>query len=480
MTIVSRIFGLGRGRLAAAALAVSAALSGLGVAGATAAPIFELVSVSTGGQQGNDISGRFAGPAMNADGQVVAFDSIATTLVPATPTGRPTSSSATGSHGHHRAGQRRQRRRPGQRLELPAERRRHGQAGRVRLLRHQPRAGRRQFRPRRVRAESVERRRRPASASRRPRSRATTRATARRSAAGGRFVAFVSTASNLVRNDTNGVEDIFVRDLVRGTTQRVSLTSIGEQANSSSTIAAISGNGRWVAFNSFATNLVPNDTNGPFDVFVHDRRNGLTERVSVDTNEAQANGPSARPSLSCGRTARSRSSPTPPIWSPATPTAAPTSSSATGDRHDRAGQRQQRRGRRPTATSQDPGVRGFTASGPDITHNGRFVAFFSSATNLVPGDTNTCPPSSIRLPAGARTSSSATGSRGRPSGSTGARRAPGERPQRRPGDQRSRVRGCLLLRRRQPGRRRHQRLPVVQRLPRQLPRHRGPTAAGGR
>src|SRR5206468_7520662 len=72
---------------------------------------------------------------------------------------------------------------------------------------------------------------------------------------GGRFVSFVSSAPNLVPGDTNGVEDIFVRDVVAGTTERVSVSSTGEQGNSSSTAASISTGGRYVAFSSFANNL---------------------------------------------------------------------------------------------------------------------------------------------------------------------------------------------------------------------------------
>jgi hypothetical protein len=87
-----------------------------------------------------------------------------------------------------------------------------------------------------------------------------------------------------------------------------------------------------VAFYSDATNLVADDTNARTDIFVRDRSLGTTERVSVSSEEQQADG-----------------------------------------------------------SSPEPGVRGFIATGPDITPDGRYVAFFSSATNLVPGDTNTCP-----------------------------------------------------------------------------------------
>ncbi len=92
----------------------------------------------------------------------------------------------------------------------------------------------------------------------------------------GRFVAFGSAATNLVAGDTNGVADVFVRDRKSGTTTRVSVSSGGGQGNASSGGPAISGDGRYVAFGSSASNLVAGDANGTFDVFVHDRQTGTT------------------------------------------------------------------------------------------------------------------------------------------------------------------------------------------------------------
>ena len=111
----------------------------------------------------------------------------------------------------------------------------------------------------------------------------------------GRYVAFHSMASNLVSNDTNGVEDVFVRDLQTGVTTRVSISNNGLQANQASNQAHISPNGRYVAFRSLATNLVPGDTNGVTDIFIYDRQTGQTRRISVGSNGIQANGDS--PSL---------------------------------------------------------------------------------------------------------------------------------------------------------------------------------------
>jgi Tol biopolymer transport system component len=149
--------------------------------------------------------------------------------------------------------------------------------------------------------------------------------------ADGRYVAFVSDATNLVPGDTNGVEDVFVRDLQTGTTRRVSVTNKGGQGNSHSYAPAISANGRYVAFDSEASNLVLGDTNHESDVFVRDLKAGTTRRVSVSSTGAQA---------------------------------------AKGD----------------------DGEYGWNpiSQGVSITPDGRYVAFDSNASNLVSGDTNKC------------------------------------------------------------------------------------------
>src|SRR5206468_3010706 len=115
--------------------------------------------------------------------------------------------------------------------------------------------------------------------------------------ADGRFVAFVSRATNLVPGDTNGSWHVFVRDRQTGITERVSVDSAGNPGDGASGIVgtsadrlAISADGRFVAFASSATNLVPGDTNGQWDVFVHDRQTRTTEQVSVDTAGQQGDG----------------------------------------------------------------------------------------------------------------------------------------------------------------------------------------------
>jgi hypothetical protein len=108
----------------------------------------------------------------------------------------------------------------------------------------------------------------------------------------GRYVAFLSLASTLVDGDTNSTYDVFVHDRMTGVTERVSVASDGSQGNSStsSTSPSISSEGRYVAFASIASNLVLDDTNGLNDDFVHDRMTGVTERVSVASDGSQGEG----------------------------------------------------------------------------------------------------------------------------------------------------------------------------------------------
>lgn len=111
----------------------------------------------------------------------------------------------------------------------------------------------------------------------------------------GRFIVFLSYASNLVANDTNGTCDVFMRDMGDGsnsTTERINLSSDELQANGTpvsvaSQHLAVTADGRYVVFPSSATNLVSGDTNGSMDVFVRDRTSGTTERVSLDSSGVQ-------------------------------------------------------------------------------------------------------------------------------------------------------------------------------------------------
>ena len=116
--------------------------------------------------------------------------------------------------------------------------------------------------------------------------------------ADGRYIAFASSASNLVAADANLVDDVFVRDLATGVTALASIDSSGVQGNGISSAPSISADGRYVAFESAADNLVSGDTNGRVDVFVRDLVGGVTTRASVDTSGAEGDGDSQGPAIS--------------------------------------------------------------------------------------------------------------------------------------------------------------------------------------
>ncbi len=193
----------------------------------------------------------------------------------------------------------------------------------------------------------------------------------------GRHVAFESLSTNLASGDTNGVLDIFVRDLDHNTTTRVSVDSNGVQANGVSTSAAISANGRFVVFGSVASNLAPGDTNGDWDVFVHDLFTGQTERVSVASDGTGANHYSPRGTISAdGRYVAFKSNATNLV---------PNDTNNASDIFVR----DRRRGLtvRVSVSSSGAQANG-DSSRPMISADGRHIAFYSYASNLVSGDTN--------------------------------------------------------------------------------------------
>src|SRR5882724_11537409 len=112
---------------------------------------------------------------------------------------------------------------------------------------------------------------------------------------GGRYVAFASGSSDLVRGDTNHARDVFLRDRRAGTTVRVSVGSDGRQGNGDSGSPTVSAGGRYVAFTSSASNLAPHDTNGVADVFLRDVQAGTTRLVSADPHGRTGNGASGSP-----------------------------------------------------------------------------------------------------------------------------------------------------------------------------------------
>ncbi len=195
--------------------------------------------------------------------------------------------------------------------------------------------------------------------------------------ADGRFAAWSGVASNHVPGDTNAGGDVFVRDLLTGVTERASVPTGGSQAQGHSTAPSISANGRYVAFESSATNLVGPDNNQRDDVFVRDRWTGVTERVSSAPGGAESTGTNRAASISADGSRVAFMS--------LSENLVPGDTNGTWDIfvHDRAS---------GLTVRASVGVNGAQGDGgsqhPSISANGRFVAFVSSATNLVTGDTN--------------------------------------------------------------------------------------------
>ena len=196
----------------------------------------------------------------------------------------------------------------------------------------------------------------------------------------GRYVAFSSDASNLVANDTNGCPDVFCHDRWTGTTTRVSVASNGAQADGPSPQGwklSISVDGRYVAFASDASNLVANDTNGKTDVFIHDCRTGATTRMSVASDGTQANNVSDKPSVSAdGRFVA--------FESPATNLVADdTNLCRDVFVHDT------ETGQTTRISVASDGTEGNGVSWfPSVSADGRYVVFQSAAWNFVPYDPN--------------------------------------------------------------------------------------------
>jgi Tol biopolymer transport system component len=195
--------------------------------------------------------------------------------------------------------------------------------------------------------------------------------------ADGRYITFESWASNLVAGDTNGTNDVFVRDTVAGTTSRVSVDSTGIQADLASGDPAMSADGRFVAFESRASNLVAGDTNGAYDVFVRDTVAGTTSRVSVDSTGAQANDGSVSDAISAdGRYV--------------TFTSVATNLVAGGDTNDSGDVfvRDTLLGTTARVSVDMVGAEADGSSGSSvISADGRYIAFESNAQNLIVGHT---------------------------------------------------------------------------------------------
>ncbi|MHB1003412.1 MAG: TolB family protein [Thermoleophilia bacterium] len=196
----------------------------------------------------------------------------------------------------------------------------------------------------------------------------------------GAFVAFASSAGNLVSDDSNGLQDIFLKDSDSGVIVRVSTSSSGAQADGPSGTSTTSGDGRYVAYWSEATNLTASDTNGVRDVFVMDMLSGSTTIVSADTGGAYGNAASDMPAIADeGRFIAFRSA----------------AANLVAD--DANGKldvfvRNMVTGTTTMVSTSSSGVPGDADSSdtypPAISADGRYVAFESAAANLVPGDNN--------------------------------------------------------------------------------------------
>jgi Tol biopolymer transport system component len=198
--------------------------------------------------------------------------------------------------------------------------------------------------------------------------------------ADGHYIAFHSDASNLVAGDTNEVSDVFLHKLDTGETRRVSVSSTRVQGNRESDLSAISADGRYVAFSSFASNLVPSDTNNTADIFIHDQITGQTSRVSINSSGDQAHSLSDVPSLSAdGRYIA--------FYSYADNLVVDDTNSFTDVfRHD--SQTGETIRISVNSTNEQSNYDSLCSA---ISSDGQVLAFYSYANNLVPGDTNNQP-----------------------------------------------------------------------------------------
>lgn len=199
--------------------------------------------------------------------------------------------------------------------------------------------------------------------------------------ADGRRVAFLSTATNLVHDDTNGCADVFVRDLTTQETFRASITHDGKQSNAPSGAPFLTPDGRTVVFQSAASNLVPGDTNGKSDIFVHNLAAAQTLRITMGFDGSEANGDSICPSASDHASVI--------VFSSNASNLVPQDGNGTMDVF--AFERRTGKVSRISASSAGEGNGLSKTSGPGsrcISNDGRLIVFESGASNLLHGDSN--------------------------------------------------------------------------------------------
>ena len=193
----------------------------------------------------------------------------------------------------------------------------------------------------------------------------------------GRYITYFSDASNLVIGDTNGARDVFLFDTITAVTTRISVDSAGAQGNEDSSEPSVSGDGRYITYRSTASNLVVGDSNNEADVFLFDRITAVTTRISVDSAAAQSDDESSNPSISGdGRYIIYDSEATNLVVGDTNGVSDvflfDTITAVT------------------TRISVDSAAAQSNASSfdPTISQDGRYIAYYSDATNLVLGDTN--------------------------------------------------------------------------------------------
>lgn len=193
----------------------------------------------------------------------------------------------------------------------------------------------------------------------------------------GRWVAFQSSATNLVSGDTNAGYDIFLKDTQNGDLTRISTTTGGDEGNAASTNPVVSSDGRWVAFQSNASDLVSGDTNSGADVFLKDTQLGTLTRISTTTAETEGDGTSFAPAMSPnGRYVSFDSTST---------------NLASGDSNavDDIFLKDIQTGTLSRVTSTFTGGFGNKdANDSRLSSDGRYVSFESAASNFVSGDAN--------------------------------------------------------------------------------------------
>ena len=299
-------------------LLTAIAVSALFAAFASAVPTTTRISVAADGTEGNNYSGYY-GIALSDNGQYAAFGSDASNLVPGDTNGKTDIF------------------------------RRNNQTGEIALI-------------------SVGYDGSPAN----------DRTTNPCISADGRWVAFASRATNLVENDTNGKSDVFVRDMLYGVTTRISVSPTGIQGDRDSTSQSISADGRWVAFLSGATNLVPGDVNGMADIFLRDMYTDTTTLISLSSTGIQTNSTSNAPAISAdGRYVAFAS-------------LASNLSEADKNTHWDIFLRDTHTGTTTMVSVRSDGTQGAVSNSysPSVDRLGRYVVFESYVPDLVPNDTN--------------------------------------------------------------------------------------------